>query len=166
MTDEQQIKEEGPLADAKRLEPEITGRSRDVLHKLRRQLSRSQQQQALDKYIELLAPTFAFGGMGSIRIPMTWRPGGVIFEENWWKCLMWEASRLVITYWDLIAEGNWKEWEAAVERLEKIVDKGVGKYLLAPKQPNGWYLVTKEEWKMELRKRARKQKLLDRQRSQ
>lgn len=164
MTEDQQIQEEGPLADAKRLEPEITGRTKAALHKLRRQLGKSQQQQALDKFIELIAPAFAFGGLGSIRLPVTWRPGGIVFVEDWWKCLTWEVSKLIVTYWAVIAEGEWEKWEEAVQRIEEMTDTGIGAYLLARKQPNGWYLVTKEEWAKELRKRDRKAKLLDRQR--
>ena len=60
---DQQIQDEGPLADAKRLEPEITARTHAVLHRLRRQLSKSWQQQALDRFIDIVAPTFVTTGL-------------------------------------------------------------------------------------------------------
>ncbi len=164
-TDDQQIQDEGPLADAKRLEPEITARTHAVLHNLRRQLSKSQQQQALDKFIDLIAPTFAYGGMGDIRIPVKWRKGGVVFLKDWWKCLTWEVSKLIVTYWNVIREGEWKDWEEAVGRIEEMVDTGISNYLLAPLQPNGFYLVTKTGWAIEKKKRERKKRLLERQRA-
>lgn len=163
MTDDQQIQEEGPMADARRLEPEITARVKDTLHKLRRQIGKAQAQQSLDRYIRLVAPAFAYHGMGMSKLPYVWTPSKRQLDENWFTCLFHEVSRLIVSYWNLIAEGEWKEYESAVERIEEIVDNGIKAYYIAPMEPNGYGLVTQTEWIKEKRKRERRQVLLQRQ---
>lgn len=158
--DDQQIQEEGPQADAKRLEPEITARVKDVLHKIRRQLAASASQQALDKFIELVSPAHAYGRVGESRIPILWR-GGNCVDPSWWRCLLWEVSRVVVTYWDCIREGLWKPYEAAVERLEEMERTGVHSYYTVPAEGTaGFILMTRDEWSQENRKREKRKQIL------
>lgn len=158
-----QREEEGELADAARLEPEITGRTRRVLFNLRLQVSgRTQRQQHLDRFIDLVGKKLAFG-LGENRIPYLWGPKRRQMTEDWWTCIIHEVSHLVVLYWAVIREGEWREWEKQVKRLEDMVEGMLVNYLIAPAEPAGFYLLTAAEWKIEKEKRDKRKSRSDRQ---
>lgn len=157
-----QREEEGELADATRLEPEITGRTRAVLFELRRQVGNTQRQQNLDRFIDLVRPKLAHG-LGESRIPYLWSPKKRQMVEDWWACIVHEVSRLVVLYWEVIHEGEWREWQKAVKRLEELTEDRIQNYLVAPAEPAGFYLSTAAEWKVEKRRRRLKIEKSERQ---
>lgn len=157
MTDEQPVdqrEEEGEMADATRLEGEITGRTRKVLFELRRQTGTTYQQQHLDRFIDLVRPKLAHG-LGESRIPYLWGPKKRQMVEDKWSCIIHEVARLVVLYWKVISEGEWRDWEKAVERLEELTENRVVNYLIAPAEPAGFCLMTAAEWKVEKKRRQR-----------
>jgi len=124
----------------------VTGDTMDILNDLRVQFgnSRTAMQMGVDKYMRLVSPKMAYHSKGAALLPVHWSPGVKSYRNSWWHCMQQDMSRLLITYYYAIREGDNQDWLDAHAMWGRRLRLGIDTFVLVePTGVNrGWILMS------------------------
>jgi len=133
----------GPTSTQRLAEKILTGDTKDILRDLRQQFgnSRTSMQMVCDSYMRLVTPKFAYNGRGERDLPVSWMPDQIAYQRNWNHCIKLDLSRLLVTYWHAVREGDNGPWLLAFEMWGRRLRLGIDTFVLA-ELGNGYVLMT------------------------